>query len=518
MKKTFMTGLLLIAGLASQAQNEIIIDGQLTNVKDGLVINLFRLDGRVGTTIGRDTIENGKFHFKVKPEKDLDQLDLFVNSVEFPSMSRKLYAKPNARIQVIGTDNLIYTWTVKSNVDEQQEFDRYLYAAKDLLTKDQQLQIAVNACWGVLDSSTATSEEKEAAKEKMKDLRNQSYDIQLKVSAKEIAIMKEMPVTSVWLEKMYGWSSYVSYYPNYPFTAEVKALYARMSDEQKQSEMGQLITANVFPVKVVQIGDDMADADFYDLDGKIHHLAEWKGKYLLLDFWSSGCGPCIMALPEMGELQEKYADKLAIVSLSSDTEKRWRAASAEHKMIWANWSDKKQTGGLYAKYGVRGIPHYVLISPEGKVVDSWSGYGKGSLLRKFRPYMEPKPAMTVGEENGVLWVNYPDVQTNQTNGTLEIKRVERTSDATTLYFKAYYIPKNWIRMAKETVLLTPDKRQYKVLKADGITLGEQFWMPESGEAEFSVTFEPLPLDAKTFDFQEGEEKDSWRMKNIRLVK
>ena len=513
-----MTGLLLIAGLASQAQNEIIIDGQLTNVKDGLVINLFRLDGRVGTTIGRDTIENGKFHFKVKPEKDLDQLDLFVNSVEFPSMSRKLYAKPNARIQVIGTDNLIYTWTVKSNVEEQQEFDRFLYAAKDLLTKDQQLQIAVNACWGVLDSSTATSEEKEAAKEKMKDLRNQSYDIQLKVSAKEIAIMKEMPVTSVWLEKMYRLSSYVSYYPNYPFTAEVKALYARMSDEEKQSEMGQLITANVFPVKVVQIGDDMADADLYDLDGKIHHLAEWKGKYLLLDFWSSGCGPCIMALPEMGELQEKYADKLAIVSLSSDTEKRWRAASAEHKMTWANWSDKKQTGGLNARYGVGGLPHYVLISPEGKVVDSWSGYGKGVLLGILYFYMQPKPTMTVGEEKGVLWVNYPDVQTNRSYGILELKRVERTLTETVIYFKVRYNPKEWIKLSKETELKTSDGKCYKVLKTCGITLGEELYMPESGEAEFSVTFEPLPLDAKTFDFQEGDAEGSWRMKNIRLVK
>ena len=503
MKKTLMTGLLLIASLASQAQNEIIIDGQLTNVKDGLVINLFRFDGRVGTTIGTDTIENGKFHFKVKPEKDLEQLDLLVNSGEFPSMSRKLYAKPNAHIQVIGTDNLIYTWTVKSNVEEQQEFDRYLNAMKDLWMEFQKLQLAHNAC---------------QSKEKSKELQDQSDEIYLKISEKEITLMKGLPVTSVWLEKLYGLSMIVRYRPNCPFTAEVKALYARMSDEQKLSEMGQLITANVFPVKVVQIGDDMVDGDLYDLEGNIHHLSELKGKYLLLDFWSSGCGPCIMALPEMGELQEKYADKLAIVSLSSDTEKRWRAASAEHKMTWANWSDKKQTGGLYAKYGVRGIPHYVLISPEGKVIDSWSGYGKGSLLRKFRPYMEPKPAMTVGEENGILWVNYPDVQTNQSNGTLEIKRVERTSDATILYFKAYYIPKYWIRMAKETILLTPDNRQYKVMKADGITLGEQFWMPESGEAEFSVTFEPLPMDAKTFDFQEGEGEGSWRMKNIRLVK
>jgi hypothetical protein len=73
-------------------------------------------------------------------------------------------------------------------------------------------------------------------------------------------------------------------------------------------------------------------------------------------------------------------------------------------------------------------------------------------------------------------------------------------------------------MAKETILLTSDKRQYKVLKTDGITLGEQFWMPESGEAEFSVTFEPLPLDAKTFDLQEGEGEESFKMKNIRLEK
>ena len=518
MKKKLLTSLLLIGSLFSQAQNEIIIDGQLTHVKDGLVIELLRFDGRVGTTIGTDTIENGKFHFKVKPEKDLDKLDLFVNSEEFPSMSRLLYAKPNARNQVIGTNNLIKTWAVKSNVKEQEEIDRYLYVAKDLWTECLQLQSEVNACWGVVNSSTTTSEEKQVAKEKIKNLQKQSGDIMLKIQEKEIALMKEMPITSVWLEMLYGLSNGVRYFPNFPFTAEVKALYARMSDEQKQSEMGQLITVNVFPAKVVQIGDDMADADLYDLDGKVHHLAELRGKFLLVDFWSSGCGPCIMALPEMGELQEKYAEKLTIVSLSSDTEKRWKAASVEHKMTWMNWSDKKQTGGLYAKYGVRGIPHYVLISPEGKVVDTWSGYGKGNLLLRLRPYMQPKPVMSAGEENSVLWVNYPDVQTNQSHGILEIKRVERTSDATTIYFKAYYIPKYWIRIAKETILLTPDKRQYKVLKADGITLGEQFWMPESGEAEFSVTFEPLPLDAKMFDFQEGEGEDSWRMQNIRLVK
>jgi thiol-disulfide isomerase/thioredoxin len=421
MKKTLLLSLLLLISLMVQAQNEITIDGKVANVKDGLVVSLFRTDGRVGSTIARDTIENGRFHFKVKPEKELDKLSLFVHSTDFPSMSREVYATPNTHIQVNGKDNLIYTWEVKSNVKEQKESDRYLYAAKDLWIEYQRIMAEVSGCWGVVDSSTATAEEKSVAKSKIKELHAKTIEMTLKIHQKEIDMLKRMPVTVIWLNKMYDISMDFSYIENFPFTKEVKALYTRMSEEQKQSSLGQLITANLFPLKVVKIGEDMADGDLYDLEGNLHHLSELKGKYLLLDFWSSGCGPCIMALPEMGELQQKYADKLTIVSLSSDTEKTWKAASARHKMTWKNWSDKKQTGGLYAQYGVRGIPHYVLVSPEGKMVDTWSGYGKGSLLQKIRPYMHPKPAMSMEKKDGALLVNYPDYQANKTNGVLEIK-------------------------------------------------------------------------------------------------
>ena len=102
MKKNLFVGLLMLASLTAQAQNEITIAGKLTNVKDGLVVSLFRTDGRVGTTIATDTIENGQFHFKVKPENELDRLDLMVRSEEFPSMSRKLFATPNTHIEVTG--------------------------------------------------------------------------------------------------------------------------------------------------------------------------------------------------------------------------------------------------------------------------------------------------------------------------------------------------------------------------------------------------------------------------------
>ena len=518
MKNTLLTSLFLLVGLAMQAQDEIIIDGKVTNVKDGLIVSLFRRDGRVGSTIATDTIENGKFYFNVKPEKELDKLSLFVHSTDFPSMSREVYATPNAYIQVNGKDNLIYTWEVESNVKEQKESDRYLYAAKDLWIEYQRIMAEVSGCWGVVDSSTATAEEKSVAKSKIKELHAKTIEMTLEIHEKEIDMLKRMPVTVIWLNKMYDISMDFRYIENFPFTKEVKALYTRMSEEQKQSSLGQLITANLFPLKVVKIGEDMADGDLYDLEGNLHHLSELKGKYLLLDFWSSGCGPCIMAIPEMGELQEKYVDKLTIVSLSSDTEKTWKAASARHKMIWKNWSDKKQTGGLYAQYGVRGIPHYVLISPEGKMVDTWSGYGKGSLLQKLRPYMYPKPVMTMEKKEGVLLVNYPDYQANNTNGILEIKQVECNLNVTTLHFKAYYTPNNWIRIAEEAFLSTSDGKQYKVLKADGITLGKEFFMPESGETEFSLTFEALPKDAQTFTFQEGNGENVWAITDIKMVK
>ena len=518
MKNTLLTSLFLLVGLAMQAQDEIIIDGKVTNVKDGLIVSLFRRDGRVGSTIATDTIENGKFYFNVKPEKELDKLSLFVHSTDFPSMSREVYATPNAYIQVNGKDNLIYTWEVESNVKEQKESDRYLYAAKDLWIEYQRIMAEVSGCWGVVDSSTTTAEEKSIAKSRIKELHSQTIEMTLKIHEKEIDMLKRMPVTIIWLNKMYEISMNFRYIENFPSTEEVRALYTRMSEEQKQSSLGQLITANLFPLKVVKIGEDMADGDLYDLEGNLHHLSELKGKYLLLDFWSSGCGPCIMAIPEMGELQQKYVDKLTIVSLSSDTEKTWKAASARHKMIWKNWSDKKQTGGLYAQYGVRGIPHYVLISPEGKMVDTWSGYGKGSLLQKLRPYMYPKPVMTMEKKEGMLLVNYPDYQANNTNGVLEIKQVECNLNVTTLHFKAYYTPNNWIRIAEEAFLTTSDGKQYKVLKADGITLGKEFFMPECGEAEFSLTFETLPKDAQTFTFQEGNGENVWAITDIKMVK
>jgi len=93
------------------------------------------------------------------------------------------------------------------------------------------------------------------------------------------------------------------------------------------------------------------------------------------------------AMPELKEVSENQNDLFTVVSLSVDTKKKiWQEASEREKISWVNLSDGAGMTGIAARYGVTGIPHYVVISPEGKVLDTWVGYSKGAIgerLKKF---------------------------------------------------------------------------------------------------------------------------------------
>ena len=85
----------------------------------------------------------------------------------------------------------------------------------------------------------------------------------------------------------------------------------------------------------------------------------------------------------MKQEYEKYQDQLAIVSMSIDTDSRWRKASEKHDITWSNWNEGKGTSGLYAHYRIMGIPYYVLINPEGKIEQRMMGYGENMFTELF---------------------------------------------------------------------------------------------------------------------------------------
>jgi peroxiredoxin len=142
----------------------------------------------------------------------------------------------------------------------------------------------------------------------------------------------------------------------------------------------------------VNVGEKFTDLYVYDLKGKSHHVSDFNDKFILLDFWSMACYPCILAAPEMREVTEKYRHELNIIGINLDTRKNlWEEATKRDSITWINLSDGKGVfGGAYHTYGINGFPTYILINPQGIIVERWMGYETGIFKNKLSKYLNAK--------------------------------------------------------------------------------------------------------------------------------
>ena len=389
MKALKYLGLTLMLGACAspQPKDYYEIVGEVKNVEDSTIINLFRRDGDVGRTIATDTIIGGKFYFKIKPDSLMkDELSLGCHrSKQFPSMSATLWASAGDYVKVTGENTLIHIWEVKGGAPENATWQAYLNDSRELWEEYQRNSVLQKEL--STQARSLPKEERDALKLKYDSLESINDKLMIQIGANEIQRMKKTEVDVIWMDKLRGLALSVKYTKDYPYKEETIALYNSLTEEQKQDRLAQEAYVMLFPPQHVEVGKEMADTDLFDLQGNKHRLADLKGKYILIDFWSSGCGPCIMAIPEMGELAPTYKDKLNIVSISTDNKNVWERASKEHPMTWNNWNDMKGQAGIYAQYDQGGIPNYTLISPEGIVLEQWTGYGKGSLKAKIGEYL-----------------------------------------------------------------------------------------------------------------------------------
>jgi thiol-disulfide isomerase/thioredoxin len=121
-----------------------------------------------------------------------------------------------------------------------------------------------------------------------------------------------------------------------------------------------------------------------DTAGNPVSLESFRGKYVLIDFWASWCGPCRRANPHVVELYKKYNSKgFEILGVSMDSDKnKWLQAIANDKLTWQHVSTLEGWNNPVAKpYGVNSIPHTILIDPYGKIVKR--GLGHEELAEKL---------------------------------------------------------------------------------------------------------------------------------------
>jgi peroxiredoxin len=113
------------------------------------------------------------------------------------------------------------------------------------------------------------------------------------------------------------------------------------------------------------------DLTMQDINGKNVSISDFKGKYLLVDFWASWCGPCRQENPNVVAAYNKFKDKnFTILGVSLDESKEdWLAAIKHDNLTWTQMSDLKQwESAAIPVYRFNGIPFNVLIDPQGKII------------------------------------------------------------------------------------------------------------------------------------------------------
>ncbi|KAA9325938.1 TlpA family protein disulfide reductase [Hymenobacter busanensis] len=152
------------------------------------------------------------------------------------------------------------------------------------------------------------------------------------------------------------------------FLDSVTAIYQKV---QPASRYTKTLLEHQAKQKATAVGALAPDIQLAGADGKIIPLSSLRGKYVMVDFWASWCGPCRQENPNVVKLYNAYKSKgFEIYGVSLDQDKgKWEKAIAADGLTWTHVSDLKGwQSAAGQQYGIRAIPATVLIDPQGRII------------------------------------------------------------------------------------------------------------------------------------------------------
>lgn len=155
--------------------------------------------------------------------------------------------------------------------------------------------------------------------------------------------------------------------------ADVKRYYNDLTWIVKKSSVGKELKAEIEKIEKTADGSVAPDFTLPDMNGNEVKLSDLRGKYVIIDFWASWCGPCCKEIPTVKKIFKKYHDKgLEIIGVSLDKGKdKWLGAINKYEMPWIQVSALKGWDCPVAKtYTVTGVPRVFLLDKEGKIISS----------------------------------------------------------------------------------------------------------------------------------------------------